>query len=151
MDAANWVQDYFAAGAKVDGLWSMYIMVQLGILWFIFLVHRPLLLTERLIALGANGLFLFANGRTLMHSYQVTEALRSDLVNNFKAGLANTPELLHMLSAASYADRDDMIFWTHGATGALAALLLAFRNIMVRYYASRYPEHALAASRANGG
>lgn len=142
MDAANWVQNFVAAGAKIDGLWSMYIVVQLGILWFIFLVHRPLLLAERLIALFAYGFFLFANGRSLIDAYRLCEALRADLVDHFAAGLADTPHVRGLLSSLSYADRGELILWSHGVAWIVAALLLMFRNTMVRYYARLYPEHA---------
>ena len=47
-----------SVSAKLDNLWSMYIVVHLGILWFLFLVHRPLLLAERMIALIAYGGFV---------------------------------------------------------------------------------------------
>jgi len=145
MDAANWVQNFFAAGAKIDGLWSMYVVVQLGILWFVFLVHRPLLIIERLLALCGYGFFLFANGQSLIHGYKLSEAMRYDLVNHFKDGFTNMPDMFKVLTSLDYSDRGDMIFWTHGVAWMAAAGILLFRNKMVRYYAQQYPEHA------NGG
>ena len=150
MDAANWVQNFLAAGTKIDGLWSMYIVVQLGILWFVFLVHRPLLITERLLALGGYGFFLLANGQSLIHGYRLYEALRLDLATHFKDGFTNTPDVLKALASFNYSDRGDMIFWTHGVAWMVATVILLFRNKMVRYYAQRYPEHANGGLNAAG-
>jgi hypothetical protein len=141
MDAANWVQNFVAAGTKIDGLWSMYIVVQLGVLWFVFLVHRPLLISERILALGGYGFFLFANGRSLVHSYELSEAMRFDLVNHFKDGFINTPDVLRTLTSMDYSNRDDLIFWTHGVAWLVAAFILLFRNSMIRYYQRKFPDY----------
>lgn len=150
MDAASWVQNFIAAGTKIDGLWSMYIVVQLGVLWFVFLVHRPLLISERVLALGGYGLFLFANGRSLVHSYNLSEAMRFDLVNHFKDGFTNTPDVLQVLGTLNYADRGDLIFWTHGMVWLLTAVILLFRNRIVQSYIRRFPDYAPARQNGEG-
>jgi len=138
------IETMMAVGAKLDNLWSMYIVVHLGILWFLFLVHRPLLIVERLIALVAYAGFVYVNGSALIHSYALVEAIRTDLVTRFGRELAGTPETLRLLSerAAGTHPRgaEDLIMVSHLAALVIVALLLLFRNSMIRRYYQLYPE-----------
>jgi hypothetical protein len=78
MDSAILMQALDSVGAKIDDLWSMYIVVNLGLLWFFFLVHRPLLVIERVIAWVGYGGFIYVNGGALVKAYTKLEALRLD-------------------------------------------------------------------------
>lgn len=135
-----------AVSAKLDNMWSMYIVVHLGLLWFLFLVHRPLLISERLVAFAAYAGFVIVNGSALVHAYALSEALRSDLVTRFARELAQAPQTLQFLSqqAAGTHPRgaEEFILLSHGLVLVVITLLLLFRNTMIRRYYELYPEVA---------
>ena len=43
MNAEAVLEALLQTANQVDNQWSMYIVVHLGLFWFFFLVHRPLL------------------------------------------------------------------------------------------------------------
>ncbi len=126
-------------GSKIDNLWSMYIVVQLGVFWFFFLLHRPLLAIERAIALLAYTLFSFINGSALVNSYIFLESLRTDVVSNFRAELAKAPATFQTLATADFSDRASLIFLTHAGAWMFVMLILLFRNSMIAYYYRTFP------------
>jgi hypothetical protein len=122
----------------------MYIVVHLGLFWFFFLVHRPLLFIERAIALFAYGAFDYINGSALINTYTFLEAVRLDLLNNFSAELANVPRVEETLSTFNYSETTQLILITHGVAFCIVALFLLFRNAMVRRYRRVYEGSAVA-------
>lgn len=143
MDAADLLKTWVDAGAEIDNLWQMYIVVHLGLFWFFFLVHRPLLIVERILAIFAYVCFAWINGNALIHAYRFLEAVREDLVTKAARALANAPETLRELSAVSYASRDELIWFTHIGAFALVVVLFAARNVMIRRYFAVYPEQSI--------
>ncbi len=142
MNAAAVLEAMVETGHQIDSQWSMYIVVHLGLFWFFFLVHRPLLLIERATALFAYSAFAFINGNALISTYNLVEAMRLDLVTRFRSDLANTPETARWLAGAFYGDRGELIMVTHFGAFAIVALLLIFRNVMIRRYERLFPKHA---------
>ena len=142
MNASSLLEAMVETGNQIDSEWSMYIVVHLGLFWFFFLIHRPLLLVERAIALFAYGAFAYINGNSLISTYNMLEAMRSDLVTSFRDALANTPATANELAQNYYGGRDELILVTHGAAFAVVALLLAFRNVIIRRYERDFPRHA---------
>ena len=140
MDATILLQTLDSIGAKIDDLWSMYIVVNLGILWLFFLVHRPLLIIERVIAWVAYGGFVYVNGGALILAYTRLEAVRLDLTKNFAQDFAQAPETFKDLLAQSYDERSLLIAFTHLGALTLVLVLFAFRNAMIRRYYRQYPE-----------
>ncbi|MBX2806486.1 MAG: hypothetical protein KTR19_10975 [Hyphomicrobiales bacterium] len=118
---------------QVDNQWSMYVVVHLGLFWFFFLVHRPLLFIERAIALFAYGAFAYINGSALIDSYTFLEAARLDLLN-LRGELVNIPNMGSVLGLLNFAVTTQLILITHGAAFGVVALFLIFRNSMVRRY-----------------
>jgi hypothetical protein len=118
----------------------MYIVVNLGLLWFFFLVHRPLLFIERVIAWGAYGGFIYVNGGALISAYTRLEAVRLDLTKNFAQDFAQAPELFKELIGQNYDERIILIAFTHLGALMLFLVLFAFRNVMIRRYYRIYPE-----------
>jgi hypothetical protein len=129
------------AGAQVDNLWSMYIVVNLGLFWFFFLMQRPLIFVERIVALVAYAAFSIINGNALIASYRLLEAIRVDLVNNMQRGAENAPAILSAVSSVTYVNRPDLIWATHGGAIVFVILVLTFRNAMIEYYKRHYPEY----------
>lgn len=142
MNAATLLETWMDAGTKIDNLWSMYIVVHLGLFWFFFLVHRPLLIVERIIAIFAYVCFAWINGNALIHSYNFLEAVRVDIVTRTAREFAQAPETLRVLNNASYAGRDELIWLTHIGGFGLVLILFVLRNIMIRRYFAAYPEQA---------
>jgi hypothetical protein len=138
MNAEAVLETLISTANQVDNQWSMYIVVHLGLFWFFFLVHRPLLFIERAIALFAYGAFDYINGSALINTYTFLEALRLDLLNNFSAELANVPRVEETLSAFNYSETTQLILVTHGVAFCIVALFLVFRNAMVRRYRRFY-------------
>lgn len=137
------VLDLFVqTGNQIDSLWSMYIVVHLGLFWFFFLVHRPLLFIERAIAIFAYAAFGIINGQALINTYNFLEAIRIDLINRFASELSQTPEISNALISLSYQGKDQLILITHGCAFGVVALFLLFRNIMIRRYERLFPRHA---------
>jgi hypothetical protein len=143
MDAAALLEVWVDAGTKIDNLWSMYIVVHLGLFWFFFLVHRPLLIVERLIAVFAYICFAYINGNALINSYTFLEALRTDLVSRFARDFNAAPETLKTLGSFSFDGRAEMIAITHLGGFVLVLTLFVLRNIMIRRYFQAYPDQAL--------
>jgi hypothetical protein len=148
MNGAALLQAYTDGGAEIDNLWSMYIVVHLGLFWFFFLVHRPLLIVERMIAIFAYVCFAYINGNALIHGYAFLEAIRSDLVTKAAREFSQAPETLRILSSVSYDGRDEMIWLTHIGGFALVATLFALRNIMIKRYFAVYPDQTAQSSAA---
>jgi hypothetical protein len=142
MTGAELLETWSAAGSKIDNLWQMYIVVHLGLFWFFFLVHRPLLITERTIAIFAYVVFAYINGNALINAYKFFEAVRHDLVAKFTRDFVQAPETLKMLSASSYEGRDELIWLTHIGGFTLVLALFVLRNVMIRRYWAAYPEQA---------
>jgi hypothetical protein len=142
MTATALLEALIQTGTKIDSLWSMYIVVHLGLFWFFFLVHRPLLFVERAVALFAYATFAFINGNALQNSYDFLEAMRSDLVSRFQSELAGAPQTASSLVNAYFGDRDGLILITHAGAFAVVALFILFRNLMIRRYERLYPRHA---------
>jgi hypothetical protein len=142
MNASSLLEALVSTGNQIDSEWSMYIVVHLGLFWFFFLIHRPLLFLERGIALFAYGAFAYINGNSLIGTYNLLEAMRSDLVTRFRDALVNTPQMARVLAAESYGAREELIYVTHGAAFAVVALLLIFRNTIIRRYEHDFPRHA---------
>lgn len=143
MNAIQLLQAWIDAGTKIDNLWSMYIVVHLGLFWFFFLVHRPLLIVERMIAIFAYVCFGWINGNALIHAYALLEAVRRDLVTKAARELAQTPETLRILSSVSYEGRDELILLTHVGGFALVVTLFLLRNVMIRRYFAVYPDQTM--------
>ncbi len=141
MDAAKLLEAMVQTGNQIDSEWSMYIVVHLGLFWFFFLVHRPLLLIERAIALIAYGAFDFINGNSLLAAYRLLELMRVDLLTNFQSELANTPRMAEVLASVEYGNRGELILMSHAGAFAVVALLLIFRNVMIRRYDRVFPRH----------
>jgi hypothetical protein len=139
MEFQTLFQSLMAQGSKIDNLWSMYIVVHLGVFWFFFLMHRPLLIVERIIAMLAYALFAFINGSALLSSYRLLEAMRLDIVQNFAGELAKSPLVLNALTQTTFEGRPNLILMTHGGALVFVALILAFRNSMITYYFRSYP------------
>ena len=143
MDGAGLLEVWVDAGAKIDNLWSMYIVVHLGLFWFFFLVHRPLLIVERILAVFAYICFAYINGFALINSYAFLEALRRDLVAKFVRDFSQSaPETLRVLGGVSYDGRAEMIAVTHLGAFVLVLILFILRNIMIRRYFAAYPDQA---------
>jgi hypothetical protein len=140
MDTAILMQTLDSVGAKIDDLWSMYIVVNLGLLWFFFLVHRPLLVIERVIAWVGYGGFIYVNGGALIRAYLKLEAVRLDLTKNFAQDFTKTPEVFKNLLTQNYDERITLIAFTHLGAMVLVLILFAFRNSMIRRYYRLYPE-----------
>ncbi|MEJ2227997.1 MAG: hypothetical protein P8Y67_07135 [Alphaproteobacteria bacterium] len=142
MNADILMQTLDSVGAKVDNLWSMYIVVNLGILWFFFLVHRPLLVIERAIACIGYGGFIYVNGGALIEAYEMLEAVRLDLTKRFSQDFNLAPETYQHLVSQNYDDRLMLIAFSH--LGALASIIMlfAFRNVLIRRYYRLFPEQA---------
>ncbi|HKJ62257.1 MAG TPA: hypothetical protein VKA94_09740, partial [Hyphomicrobiales bacterium] len=107
---------------QVDNQWSMYIVVHLGLFWFFFLVHRPLLLVERAIALFAYGAFIYINGSALIDTYTFLEAMRLDLLKNLESELVNAPRIESVLNMFNFEDTTQLILITHGVAFCVVAL-----------------------------
>ena len=142
MSGAVLLETWISAGNSIDSLWSMFIVVNLGLFWFFFLVHRPLLVIERVIAISAYGFFAYINGKALINAYAFIEAVRRDLVGQFSNELARAPDTLGYLNAANYATREEIIWMTHIGGFAIVFLLFIMRNAMIRRYFRDYPEQA---------
>jgi hypothetical protein len=142
MNGANLLETWLSAGNKIDNLWQMYIVVHLGLFWFFFLVHRPLLIIERIIAIFAYVVFAYINGNALINSYQFLEAVRLDLVAKFSREFAQAPETLKMLAAANYSGKDEVIWLTHIGGFTLVLALFVMRNVMIRRYFAAYPDQS---------
>ena len=140
MNGANLLETWSAAGAKIDNLWQMFIVVHLGLFWFFFLVHRPLLIVERVIAIFAYVVFVYINGNALIKAYQFFEAVRVDLVTKFARDFVQASQTLKVLGATSYDGRDELIWLTHAGGFTLVLTLFVLRNIMIRRYFKTYPE-----------
>jgi hypothetical protein len=140
MNGAALLEVYLSAGTKIDNLWSMYIVVHLGLFWFFFLVHRPLLVVERAIAILAYIGFVYINGNALINSYRFLEAVRRDLIGKVAKEFAQAPETLKVLAGVSYDGRDEMIWFTHIGACVLVLALFVLRNIMIKRYYASYPE-----------
>lgn len=138
MNAEAMIDALIQTSNQVDNQWSMYIVVHLGLFWFFFLVHRPLLFIERAVALFAYGAFDYINGSALVDSYSFLESMRLDLLTNLQGELANTPRLENMLSLINYADTTQIILLTHGLAFCIVTLFLVFRNTMVSRYRRYY-------------
>jgi hypothetical protein len=142
MNASTVLQTLVQAGSQIDSQWSMYIVVHLGLFWFFFLVHRPLLFIERGVALCAYAGFVFINGNALANTYRFLEALRTDLTTRFADEVARAPATARALASINYADRDDIILVTHGIAFLVVALFLLFRNTMIKRYGDKFPNFA---------
>jgi hypothetical protein len=142
MNGATLLETWSTAGGKIDNLWQMYIVVHLGLFWFFFLVHRPLLIIERIIAVFAYVVFAYINGNALINAYQFFEAVRRDLVVKFARDFAQAPETLRMLNSTSYEGRDELIWLTHIGGFTLVLALFVLRNLMIRRYFAAYPDQA---------
>lgn len=141
MTAQAVLETLIQTGNQIDSQWSMYIVVHLGLFWFFFLVHRPLLLIERAIALCAYAGFVFINGNALLNTYNFLEAMRQDLLNQFSSELAQTPLMADILTSFHYGGREDLIMITHCGAFAVVALLIVFRNTMIRRYERLFPKY----------
>lgn len=142
MNGASQLQAFIDAGAAIDNLWSMYIVVHLGLFWFFFLVHRPLLIVERMIAIFAYICFAYINGNALIQAYRLLEGIRSDLVTKFAKDFAQAPGTLSVVNSVSYAGRDEVIWLTHIGGFTLVLILFVMRNVMIRRYFAVYPDQA---------
>jgi hypothetical protein len=140
MDVAQSLEVWVSSGTKIDNLWSMYIVVHLGLFWFFFLVHRPLLISERILAIFAYICFIYINGNALINSYAFLEALRSDLATRFAREFVQAPATLNILSNVSYDSREGMIAITHLGGFAMVLILFVMRNTMIRRYFAMYPD-----------
>lgn len=126
-------------GNQIDNQWSMYIVVHLGLFWFFFLVHRPLLFVERVVALFAYCAFAVINGGALIGSYNFLEAMRLDILSGFPNELANTPRIMNTLEMTNFADKGSVILITHGVGFLVVAMFVLFRNTMIKRYQRLYP------------
>jgi hypothetical protein len=142
MTAEGMLEALVETGNQIDSAWSMYIVVHLGLFWFFFLVHRPLLFIERVVALFAYAAFAYINGNGLLITYGFLEALRADLVANFGRELANAPATARALAGFYFGERQEMIMVTHGVALLVVAGFIMFRNTIIGRYARMFPKHA---------
>jgi hypothetical protein len=142
MTASSVLDALIQTGNQIDSQWSMYIVVHLGLFWFFFLVHRPLLFVERAIALFAYGAFAYINGNGLLYTYNFLEALRIDMLDRFQSELAGMPQMANALATTSFGDREEFILITHLGAFGVVAMFLLFRNLMIRRFERLYPRYA---------
>lgn len=140
MNGSALLETWLAAGTSIDSLWSMYIVVHLGLFWFFFLVHRPLMISERLLAVLAYLGFIFINGTALINAYVFYEAIRRDLIGRLAREFSSAPETLSVLNATSYAAHDKIVWMTHGGGFLVVLILFSFRNAMIKRYFELYPD-----------
>lgn len=139
------LQAFIAMNTKTDSVWSMYIVVHLGVLWFIFVGHRPLLAVERLMAFAGYTVFIFANARSLDDSYLMLQAMRLDIMGTLRTQFAVMPETFKSIVEVDYALRQQVIFVSHGVAWVVVLLVLGFRNRLIAQYHRAFPEHAAQA------
>jgi hypothetical protein len=142
MTASSVLDALIQTGNQIDSQWSMYIVAHLGLFWFFFLVHRPLLFVERAIALFAYGAFAYINGNGLLYTYNFLEALRIDMLDRFQSELAGMPQMANALATTSFGDREEFILITHLGAFGVVAMFLLFRNLMIRRFERLYPRYA---------
>jgi len=148
MDFAEHFQTLVMVSNKVDGLWQMYIGVHLGIFWLLFFMHRPLLASERFIALIAYTFFAAVNGKAMMDTYALLDSLRLDLLNSFPEAVARVPDTAALMQSVDYGDRTMLILISHGLAWVLVVLTLAFRNQMIKAYQRQFPGYVEPAKAA---
>jgi hypothetical protein len=136
------LQAFFALGTKIDTIWSMYVMVNLGVLWFVFVTQRPFLFVERLMAFAGYTLLVLANANSLVDSYLMMQGMRLDIMNHMHAQFAHMPETFKSIVEIDYASRQQIIYLSHGVTWVVIVLFLGFRNRMITHYRRTFPEHA---------
>jgi hypothetical protein len=145
VQAEQVLQAFFALSAKIDSVWSMYIVVNLGVLWFIFLSQRPFLFLERLMAFAGYTVFMYANANSLIDSYQMLQAMRLDIISSLRTQVQTMPEIFKAIAEIDYEwSRSHLILMSHGVTWAVMVLFLGFRNWMIAYHRRAFPEHAAA-------
>ena len=140
MNGSTLLETWLSAGTGIDSLWSMYIVVHLGLFWFFFLVHRPLMIAERLLAVLAYLGFTLINGKALINAYIFYEAIRRDLIARLAREFASAPETLSVLNNTSYATHDNIVWMTHGGGLVVVLFLFSFRNAMIKRYFQLYPD-----------
>lgn len=115
---------------QIDFLWQVFITVHIAVFALLFIYGEHVdnfTLTIRLFALAGMTLFQWINGKALIGAYLLLDAMQDQYRALYGQAERFQPKFYEQFVLASYADRPNMVYITHGL-----ALLVVGYALMTR-------------------
>jgi len=124
---------------QVDFLWQFFMSVQIAIFALIFLYEEAvekLNTMARLLAIVAVALFNAINGNALRQTYGLLDAMMDQYRVLYGQVERFQPKFYEKFVLASFTDRPDIVFITHGLAFSVVLLALILNRSMRRAHRS---------------
>ncbi len=126
--------------SQVDFLWQFFVTVQIAIFALLLIYDEAvegLSVLARLMATAGVALFDWINGRALIGTYQLLDAMLEQYRALFGQADRFHPLFFERFVQASFADRPDIVHVTHGLAFAVVGIALFSRGFIQRRARSR--------------
>lgn len=122
-----------ATRAQVDFLWQFFVTVHIAIFALLFIYDdavENLNVVAKLFAVAGVALFEYINGKALQNTYLLLDAMLDQYRALFGQAERFQPGFYQHFVLASFRDRPDMIYITHGMALTVVFLALVSRRFI---------------------
>lgn len=149
LNEGSLVEAMMDARGQIDFLWQFFVTVHIAIFALLFIYDHAvegMNWVGRIFSVAGIAAFEWINGNALANAYYVLDSMHEQYRWSFGQVERFHPAFYEHFTLASYANRPEMVVYTHSA--ALGVVLLAF--VSRRFIQSRSTSHELAARLARG-
>lgn len=120
---------------QIDFIWQVFITVHIALFALVFLYSEAVSqwnVAARIMALAGIALFDWINGKALVSTYLLLDAMQDQYRALYGQVERFQPKFYEHFVLAQYADRPDMVLITHGMAFAVVFIVLVARHLINR-------------------
>lgn len=120
---------------QIDFIWQVFITVHIALFALVFLYSDAVAqwnTAARLMALAGIALFDWINGKALVSTYLLLDAMQDQYRALYGQVERFQPKFYEHFVLAQYTDRPDMVLITHGMAFAVVFIVLVARRLINR-------------------
>lgn len=120
---------------QIDFIWQVFISVHIALFALVFLYSETVAqwnVAARTMALTGIALFDWINGKALVSTYLLLDAMQDQYRALYGQVERFQPKFYEHFVLAQYADRPDMVLITHGMAFAVVFVVLVARHLINR-------------------
>lgn len=120
---------------QIDFIWQVFITVHIALFALVFLYSEAVTqwnVAARIMALTGIALFDWINGKALVSTYLLLDAMQDQYRALYGQVERFQPKFYEHFVLAQYADRPDMVLITHGMAFAVVFVVLVARHLINR-------------------
>lgn len=118
---------------QIDFIWQLFITLHIALFALLFIYGRAVdhwNALERFFALAGIAIFDWINGKALVSTYLLLDAMQDQYRAIYGQVERFQPKFYEHFVLAQYADRPDMVFITHGMAFLVVFIVLIARRLI---------------------